>query len=157
LLFANHELLLLIAKIPTRETMLANRSIPSSTVIPVLAYPDVDQAVEWLSKTFGFTVRLRIASHRVQMNVGGGGHMVVNEARGKSPDATHSVMVRVEDVHQHHAHAVKCGARIVRPPEDYPYGERQYEVEDLGGHQWKFTQTLADVTREDWGGTSVEL
>jgi uncharacterized glyoxalase superfamily protein PhnB len=136
--------------------MLKNRSMPSSTVIPVVAYPDVDQAVEWLSRTFGFTVRLRIASHRVQMHVGDG-HMVVKEARGERPGATHSVMVRVEDVHQHHAHAVKCGARIVRPPEDFPYGERQYEVEDLGGHQWKFTQTLADVTPEEWGGTSVEL
>jgi uncharacterized glyoxalase superfamily protein PhnB len=126
-------------------------------VIPVLAYPDVDQAVEWLSKTFGFTVRLRIANHRVQMNVGDG-HMVVKEARGERPGrALQSVMVRVEDVDRHHAHAAQCGARIVQPPEDYPYGERQYEVEDLGGHQWKFTQTLADVTPEDWGGTSVEL
>lgn len=30
--------------------MRENRSMPSSTVIPVLVYPEVRQAVEWLSR-----------------------------------------------------------------------------------------------------------
>ena len=30
-----------------------NRSIPSATVIPVLIYPDVRAAVEWLGAAFG--------------------------------------------------------------------------------------------------------
>jgi uncharacterized glyoxalase superfamily protein PhnB len=33
--------------------------MPRSTVIPVLAYPDVGEAVEWLCETFGFTERWR--------------------------------------------------------------------------------------------------
>ena len=49
--------------------MLSNRSIPSATVIPVLAYPDVNQAAAWLCDAFGFSVRLRIGNHRVQLNV----------------------------------------------------------------------------------------
>jgi hypothetical protein len=36
----------------------------------------------------------------------------------------------------------------------YPYGERQYTAEDLAGHRWTFTQAIADVAPEDWGGTS---
>ena len=32
----------------------ANRSIPSATVIPVLIYPDVREAVEWLCVAFEF-------------------------------------------------------------------------------------------------------
>ena len=38
--------------------MLQNRSMPASTVIPVLAYPSVPEAVAWLSAAFGFTLRL---------------------------------------------------------------------------------------------------
>jgi uncharacterized glyoxalase superfamily protein PhnB len=50
--------------------MLANRSIPAATVIPVLSYPDVNQAATWLCDAFGFSVRLRIGTHRIQLNVG---------------------------------------------------------------------------------------
>ena len=53
--------------------MLSNRSIANATVIPVLAYPDVHEAADWLCKAFGFKVRLRIADHRVQLSVGEGG------------------------------------------------------------------------------------
>jgi len=33
--------------------MKGNRSIPTSTVIPVLIYPDVRAAVAWLGSAFG--------------------------------------------------------------------------------------------------------
>jgi hypothetical protein len=80
--------------------MIANRSIPRCTVIPELAYADVVQASDWLCGAFGFTVRLRIANHRVQLTVGDGA-VVVRDAGGADPsggDRWHSVMVRVEDV-----------------------------------------------------------
>ena len=49
-----------------------NRSIPSSTVIPVLSYPDVREAVTWLTASFGFAERVRIGeAHRAQMSVSG--------------------------------------------------------------------------------------
>jgi hypothetical protein len=38
---------------------------------------------------------------------------------------------------------------------DFEYGERQYTAEDPAGHQRTFSETLADVAPEDWGGTSV--
>ena len=47
--------------------MIANRSIPASTVIPVLIYPDVDAAVTWLESAVGFAERLRIGNHRAQL------------------------------------------------------------------------------------------
>ena len=54
--------------------MRTNRSIPSTTVIPVLIYPDVREAVAWLSAAFGFVERLQIGeSHRSQLTVGDGG------------------------------------------------------------------------------------
>ena len=138
--------------------MLTNRSIPRGTVIPELAYPDVGDAAEWLCQAFGFTVRLRIANHRIQLNIGDGA-MVVTERRGAASEAVlaHGVMVRVEDVDAHHARAREHGARILEPPTDYPYGERQYTVVDPGGHSWKFSQSIADVDPSDWGGTAGQL
>ncbi len=46
--------------------------------------------------------------------------------------------------------------RIISPPTDYPYGERQYNVEDLGGHGWTLSQTIADVDPRAWGGILIE-
>ncbi len=43
------------------------------------------------------------------------------------------------------AEAQQHSARILHPPADYPCGERQYSVEDPGGHRWTFSQTIANV------------
>ena len=133
--------------------MLENRSIPRSTVIPVLAYPDVGAAIAWLCEAFGFTLRLRIADHRAQLNAGDGA-IVVTEGKGGSGL---SVMVRVADAHAHHARARTHEARILQAPTDCSYGERQYTAEDLGGYRWTFSQSIADVLPEEWGGTSGQL
>jgi uncharacterized glyoxalase superfamily protein PhnB len=142
--------------------MLANRSIPKCTVIPELAYADVGEALDWLCDAFGFTLRVRIANHRAQVNVGDGA-IVLTERGGAGHEAradielAHGVMVRVEDVHRHHEHARQRGVRILRPPADHPYGERQYTAEDIGGHRWTFSQSIADVAPEEWGGTSGQI
>jgi uncharacterized glyoxalase superfamily protein PhnB len=137
--------------------MKTNRSIPRSTVIPELAYPDMGEAITSLCEAFGFTLRLRIGDHRAQLNVGDGALVLTEGQANQSADSAHSVMVRVEDVDAHHARAEQYGMRIVRKPESYPFGERQYTVEDFAGHRWTFTQSIADVAPEDWGGTPGQL
>jgi uncharacterized glyoxalase superfamily protein PhnB len=140
--------------------MKPNRSIPKATVIPVLIYPDVRAAVDWLGAAFGFAERVQIGDdHRSQMSFGDGAVIIGDVRNERRPpqhgEVTHSVMVRVEDAHAHCEHARGHGARIVAEPTDFPYGERQYTAEDLAGHQWTFSQTLADVAPEDWGGITV--
>jgi len=139
--------------------MRSNRSVPRATVIPELAYRDVAEAVDWLCDTFGFTLRVRIANHRAQLNVGDGAIVVMegSSPQGSASGRTHAVMVRVEDVDAHHERSVAKGARVLGPPTTYPYGERQYGVEDPGGHHWRFTQSVDDVAPEDWGGTTGQL
>ena len=149
--------------------MLRNRSMPACTVIPELVYEDVGEAVAWLCETFGFVVRWRAGSHRAQLALGDGAIVVAEQRRGtgwsdkldsaefrppRAGEVSHSVLVRVEDADAHHLQARRLGAQILHPPTDYPYGERQYEVEDLAGHRWTFSQSIADVSPEDWGGTS---
>jgi uncharacterized glyoxalase superfamily protein PhnB len=137
------------------DLVLANRSIPACTVIPELAYPDVSEAADWLCDRFGFSVRLRIANHRAQLNVGDGAIVIIEDRIGER--RAFSLLVRVEDVDQHHERSVRRGARILRPPATYPYGERQYTAEDFAGNCWTFSQSVADVAPETWGGASVEL
>jgi uncharacterized glyoxalase superfamily protein PhnB len=140
--------------------MKPNRSIPAATVIPVLIYPDVREAVAWLSEAFGFAERVQIGEdHRSQMRVGDGA-VIIGDVRGerrppRPGEQTHSVMVRVEDVDAHCEHARASGARIVSEPTTYEYGERQYHAEDPACHQWTFSQTIDDVAPEEWGGISV--
>ena len=137
--------------------MKPNRSIPQATVIPVLIYPEVREAVEWLTRAFGFVERVRIGeNHRAQLAFGDGA-VIVGDVRHdriapRAGEVTHSVMVRVEDAHSHCAHAREHGARILMEPTDFEYGERQYTAQDPVGHQWTFSQTLADVAPEQWGG-----
>ena len=130
--------------------------MPTSTIISVLRYADVPPAVAWLCHTFGFAERLRIGTHRVQLNVGDGAVVVTgDETPGGTPSTTHSIMVRVTDVDAHHARAQAAGADIHSPPTTQPYGERQYSVADIGGHLWTFSQTVDDVNPADWGGELI--
>jgi uncharacterized glyoxalase superfamily protein PhnB len=140
--------------------MKPNRSIPDSTVVPVLIYPDVREAVDWLGRAFGFVERVQIGEdHRSQLSFGSGA-IIVGDVRGerrppRPGEVTHSVMVRVADVNAHSEHARAHGADIVMEPTDFEYGERQYTAADPAGHQWTFSETLADVAPEEWGGTTV--
>lgn len=140
--------------------MQINRSAPISTVIPVLTYPDVRAAVTWLATAFGFAERVRVGEdHRAQLRFGDGDLIVADTGGDRTPprpgEVIQSVMVRVTDARAHCDRARAFGARIVMEPTDFEYGERQYAAEDLAGHLWTFTQTLADVAPEEWGGTSV--
>jgi uncharacterized glyoxalase superfamily protein PhnB len=140
--------------------MQPNRSIPGATVVPVLIYPDVRSAVDWLGAAFGFVERVRIGEgHRAQLKVGDAAVIVAEEHNDHhSPrpgETSHSIMVRVEDANAHCEQARRHGARITTEPTDFPYGERQYNAEDLAGHRWTFTETLEDIAPEEWGGTTV--
>ncbi len=140
--------------------MKTNRSIPSAVVVPVLIYPDVREAVAWLSTAFGFAERVQIGEdHRSQLSCGEGAVIigdVRNDRRPPRPgEVTHSVLVRVDDAAAHCEHARAHGARILMEPTDFEYGERQYAAEDPAGHQWTFSETLDDVHPEAWGGILV--
>jgi uncharacterized glyoxalase superfamily protein PhnB len=125
-----------------------NRSIPHTTVMPVLHYREIRDAVAWLIFVFGLKERLQIGEHRAQMLFGNGA-LIAAQSDELSPS---SLLVRVPHVDSHHQHAKECGATIIRPPADHPYGERQYTAADPGGHVWTFSQTISDSDPAEWGG-----
>lgn len=142
-----------------------NRSAPTSPVVPVLVYEDAGQALEWLCRVFGFTERLRAANPRgvvthAQLTAGGGDVMIGGRGGEYRPpeadEITQFVLVHVDDVDAHYERARQHGARIVNPPAEMPFGERQYTVHDIGGHRWTFSQSVADVAPEAWGGRTAQ-
>jgi uncharacterized glyoxalase superfamily protein PhnB len=141
--------------------MKRNRSIPPAQVIPILTYPDVRAAVDWLRSAFGITEHVWIGpNHRAQLMFGAGGIIAADATRERgapSPDApvTHAVMVRVDDAKAHCERARRAGAEILMEPKDFEYGERQYTARDLAGHRWTFSETIADAEPESWGGRTV--
>jgi hypothetical protein len=51
-------------------------------------YPDVGEGTTWLCDVFGFSVRIRIANHRAQLNVGDGAIVVKEQPGGGNASAT---------------------------------------------------------------------
>ena len=72
-----------------------------------------------------------------------------------SGTVTHLIKVRVPDVDAASTRACSQGARVVEELRTWEYGERSTVLEDLGGHRWELTQTVHDVSPEEWGGTTV--
>ena len=140
--------------------MVVNQSAPAATVVPILIYADVAKAIEWLCKAFGFEERLRaerdgIVGH-AQLVVADGAIMIGRQGghfRAPRDGEVHQyVLVHVDEVDRHFEQAKVSGARIVEQPHNAPFGERQYTAEDLEGHRWTFSQHVADVPPEQWGG-----
>lgn len=119
-------------------------------IVTILVCADINAAHDFLVETFGLT------SGGVHRN--GDGEVMHGEVsldgeviwlHRVSPDyglrgvaelgsATGMLNVFVDDVDAHHARCVAAGARIIFPPTDQPYGQREYGVSDPEGRIWSF-------------------
>lgn len=125
-----------------------------------LFYEDASAAIDWLERAFGFQTRLKVegADNTVKHSelVYGDGVIMVSTARQHdqhhSPRPhgginTQTLMVYVDDVDAHCAHARAAGAVIIQEPETKNYGDdwgtnRTYGATDSEGHRWWFTQRV---------------
>lgn len=129
-----------------------------------LFYEDPAAAITWLERAFGFKTRIRVDGPdgsivHSELEYGEGLIMVGGVDRPGKPDGrrvspraiggrnTQSVMVYVDDVEAHCAHARAAGAAILQEPETHDHGEgywidRTYEVADCEGHRWWFVERL---------------
>lgn len=124
--------------------------MPDDVLIPVIGYPSVPDAVEWLRLAFGFRLRWIVGTHRAQLSVGDSAAIAL-VVGAPTPGADH-VMVRVESLEIHRDRASEAGAQVSGIG-DFPYGERQYSAIDFAGRAWVFTESVADVAPGDWGAT----
>jgi uncharacterized glyoxalase superfamily protein PhnB len=121
-----------------------------SQVIPYLYYADVPQAVEWLTKAFGFEKimvqptgndrhhgEVRFGTGIVMMGTAADqfGNTTPRQAKAR----TSGVFIYLADVDAHCARAKAAGAEIVNDLSDQEYG-RTYWARDPEGHDWFFTR-----------------
>lgn len=146
----------------------------SPRVVPMIAYEDAHAALEWLARAFGFRERMRYAEPdgritHAEMELEDGLIMLAQPSADYEGPKRHrehceqtrrwlarpwvidGYLVYVNDVDSHFARSRAAGARILSEPEDTPYGDRNYRVEDPEGHRWMFATHLRDVAPEEWG------
>lgn len=133
------------------------------TITPYLLYEDVDGALSFLSRAFGFKEVLRYTGeegyvNHAEMRLGDGkiylgdpGDQYRNPK--KVGHDTVGIYVLVDDVDRHFERAKEAGAEIVEEPTDQEYGERRYSAVDPEGHRWFFAQPTREVAPEEWGAT----
>lgn len=129
-----------------------------------LFYKDANLAIAWLQKAFAFEVRLKIDGEdgvveHSELTYGEALMMIGDERRQQtlgrpmvSPlsagnRCTQALMLFVDDVDAHCAHAKANGAQIAYEPKTTDYGEdywtdRSYGCLDLEGHFWWFCQRM---------------
>jgi len=139
-----------------------SRSQPS--VVPMLSYEHGIEAIEWLTKAFGFREQ-REARHtaadgtitHAQLEHGDGLIMLATPTPDyqspshhretcaaadrwlRAPWVIDGVLVHVDDIDAHFDRAKAAGATMLSAIEDGPAG-RLYRVADLEGHRWMFLQ-----------------
>lgn len=140
--------------------MIPNRSLPTDTVLPHVYYRDLDQAIAWLARAFGFTEHYRYGDpiSGAQLRAGNAWIML----KGLAPQArtprelgydTLSLTIFIDDVEAHCERARSAGAAILEEPHETVYGEFQYAAQDLDGHHWLFSRHARDLSPSDWGAT----
>jgi PhnB protein len=132
------------------------------TITPYLLYADVEAALEFLQRAFGFEEVLRYTGAQGYVNhaemrlgddviyMGDPGDQYRNPAALGA--ATVMIGVHgVEDVDALCERARDAGAEITQEPADQEYGERRFGATDPEGHKWFFSQPIREVAPEEWG------
>ena len=123
------------------------------SITPYLYYEDVDRALGFLAKAFGFRkygVQVRGPDGRTDhaaMKLGTALIMMGRPPTGyRNPkrlgQTTQSLYIRVPVVDKHCERARKAGAFILEEPTDTEYGDRRYGATDPEGHEWYFAQRI---------------
>lgn len=138
--------------------MISNRSVPTDTVLPHLMYRDLEEAIAWLSKAFGFVEHYRYGDpiSGAQMSAGNA-WIMLKKARHEAASpkqlgfGTQSLTLFIEDIDAHFQRAKSYGVTILEDLHDTVYGELQYAAEDLDGHHWLFSRHARNLSPEEWG------
>lgn len=125
---------------------------------PYLYYTDATEAVEWLTRVFGFREKVRYVDSAGEVFqatlLAGDAEIQVTavdanywETKGVDGPVGQLNVVYVDDVDTQHARVVDAVGESVEvtPPQDQPYGARLFTVQDIGGNSWAFWQRVSDT------------
>jgi uncharacterized glyoxalase superfamily protein PhnB len=132
-------------------------------IYPYLLYHSCEDALDWLSRAFGFEEVLRYTGEEgyvshAEMKLGDAHIFMGNPGNGyRNPKEqgreTVGLYVYIDDVDAHFERARAAGATIREELTDQEYGDRRYTVYDPEGHCWYFATQLKQVAPDEWGAT----
>ena len=128
---------------------------------PYLRVKDAPAALAFYKQAFGVTEKFRLTEPggrvgHAELDFAGATVMLSEEypesgivgpqtLRGTSV----SIHLHVDDCDAAIAHALACGAALVRPAQDHFYGERSGTVRDPFGHEWLVGHEIEKLTPEE--------
>jgi uncharacterized glyoxalase superfamily protein PhnB len=109
-------------------------------VAPVFVVKDLPRAVEHYRDVLGFAVRFTYGEPVLYTGVERDALVLHLQAAGrtKRQPGQSSVYVFVSDVDALHAELKAKGALVQGEPQDYPYGMRDFSINDPDGNQLSF-------------------
>ena len=128
------------------------------SAIPYLYCRNAVKALAFYKKAFGATERIRMAMPtgkigHAEIQVAGAKIMLADEFKDMNVLGPQSiggtpvtVLIYVRDVDAFAKRAVKAGAKIVYPPSDQFYGDRNCKLIDPFGHAWMFASRKENLT-----------
>jgi PhnB protein len=137
-------------------------------ITPYLAVAGATDAIDFYSKVFGATERMRMPAPdgkigHAELEFGDSLIMLADEF----PDMGHrgpkavggtpvTISVYVEDVDDVFARALEEGATELRPVENQFYGDRAGQFEDPFGHRWSVATHVEDVPPDEMEKRAAE-
>ncbi len=131
------------------------------TATPALIVDDAVKALEFYSKAFGATERMRSAGPggkltHAEFIIGDSTFMLADEIPemgSRSPKhfdgSPGGVWLYVADVDATYQAATAAGAKSLSPPMDMFWGDRHARVRDPFGHEWSIATHIEDVSPAD--------
>lgn len=131
------------------------------SAIPYLICKDAAKAIEFYKTAFGATEleRLPMPDGRVghaELKISGATIMLADEFPDMGTVSPHALggttvrmMIYVADVDAFAARAAAAGAKVLQPPADQFYGDRNCKLCDPFGHVWMVGSHIEDVSREE--------
>jgi PhnB protein len=138
-------------------------------VTPYLSIDGASAAIDFYSKVFGATERVRMPGPdgkigHAELQFGDSVIMLADEfpemdirgpkAVGGTPV---TISVYVEDVDGVFDLAVELGAKALRQVEDQFYGDRSGQFEDPFGHRWSVASHIEDVPPDEMAKRAAEV
>ena len=115
------------------------KQVRCSAVYPTHAVPDVAEACSWYVEKLGFSLSFQWGEPPTHAAI------ALDQARihfwqGDAQLGENWIYFDVSDLETMYERAKSNGVEITKPPEDYPWGMREFNAVDLNGYKIRFGQ-----------------
>ena len=119
-------------------------SIEIESAATVFTVQDVEKSLAHYRDVVGFSVEFKYGDPPMYAGVVERGRVLIHlhaAAHAKAQPGQGVIYIFVQGVDELYAEVQSKGARIIKPPRDYPYEMRDFDLHDLDGNRLVFGQS----------------